>query len=178
MGKTASQEKLIILSDLWGHPNNTWLVKYTSALSSHFHIQNLDSCLLAQCPPKAHSETARHQHFVNGGIDIAVLQLANLISSPTALLAFSIGGTIAWKAGLRGLPITKLFALSATRLRYETQAPSFPIHLTYGSLDPYRPKPGWFQQLALNEHVLEEAKHDFYADPAYIPDLLQDFQNF
>lgn len=172
------KEKLILLSDLWGHPGNSWLAEYITLLQAHFQIQNLDSCELAQMPATALSEAERHQYFVQEGIDLAVQQLTNLLKTPTAILAFSIGGTIAWKAGLQGAPITKLYAASATRLRYETQKPHFPIQLAYGALDPYRPKQEWLATMGLKAKHFAASKHDFYAYNASISNIVQDFQNF
>ncbi|MEL6944601.1 MAG: alpha/beta hydrolase, partial [Bacteroidota bacterium] len=63
-----------------------------------------------------------------------------------SILAFSIGGTIAWKAALKGLKIKSLWAFSATRLRYEVERPNIPIQLFFGQKDEYRPSSNWFDR--------------------------------
>ena len=65
-------------------------------------------------------------------------------------MAFSVGGVVAWKAGLQGLKINNLVTVSSTRLRNETTTPDGKIKCYYGGLDKFRPKMNWFQQLKID----------------------------
>ena len=56
---------------------------------------------------------------MNSGIEIAVQTLLNKEKGEIKILAFSVGGTIAWKAALKGLKVSDLVAVSSNRLRYE-----------------------------------------------------------
>lgn len=115
------KHRLIILSDLWGVTDASWLSKYVDKLLEDFQVTFYSSCELAEMPRKNLSEEERHNFFVNGGLERAVKNLVELEKDRLTVLAFSIGGAIAWKACLKGLDVKKLYAISSTRLRYETE---------------------------------------------------------
>ena len=66
------------------------------------------------------------------------------------ILAFSMGGSIAWEAGLKGMDIGRLYAVSSTRLRLQTEKPACQLQLFYGSDDPFQPDASWFETLKLD----------------------------
>ncbi len=152
-----------MLSDLWGKQKSAWVNSYMELLSPTFEIIYYDSCTLGEINLINYSENAIHQQFINGGIDTAVTNLLEKEKREITILAFSIGGTIAWKAGLKGLKISNFFAVSSTRLRYETAKPNCPIYLCFGDLDNYRPAAGWFKGLAVaNFYTLNNETHHLY----------------
>ncbi len=159
------QNRLIIISDLWGTPKSDWLQLYISVLEPHFDIKYYDSCKLAGIDTTNYSQESLHQQFVKGGIDRAVRQLSRLETGKLTILAFSIGGTIAWKAGLLGLPIDNFYAISATRLRYERTTPDMNIHLYYGQKDQYQPSQEWFDLHHLNKNIFANENHECYKKP-------------
>lgn len=160
-------KKLIILSDLWGHANAAWLTQYTDVLHPYYDIKLYDSKTLAGIDKSLTDESIIHNCLVNGGIDQAVINLIAAEPESMSVLAFSIGGTIAWKAAMSGLRVEALIAISSTRLRYETAQPACDIMLCFGKSDPYKPDQAWFDQHKLIPYVFEGAGHDMYIDPAF-----------
>lgn len=161
--KTAkAKQKLIILSDLWGKEKSKWIAYYTEILGKHFDITYYDCCELGGIDKSEYSEESLHRQFVSGGIDMAVTTLLEKESNAANVLAFSIGGTIAWKASLLGLKTKSLIAVSATRLRYETEKPLTTIDLLYGTEDPYKPDSDWFQNMGIEENFIENEGHGLY----------------
>ena len=122
-----------------GINNNNWLSIYRSELESVFELEFYDCAKLGDVHIENNPEKDIHSQFINGGIDLAVSNLLKKETQPISILAFSIGGTIAWKACLMGLNINHLFAVSATRLRYETVKPNCNLVLQYGDLDENKP---------------------------------------
>lgn len=82
------------------------------------------------------------------------------------VLGFSMGGFIAWKASLLGLKTTHLFAISATRIRYETQKPDCTISLFYGSDDVTTPNKTWLKQMELDATFYPNEGHEMYQKEA------------
>jgi hypothetical protein len=162
------QNRLIILSDLWGFPKSDWMHLYIQNLAPHFDIKIYDSCQLANIDRSDYTQENLHQQFVKGGINHAVDQLLSLETDKVTVLAFSIGGTIAWKTGLLGLSMDNFYAISATRLRYEKEIPSTNIHLYYGKKDLYQPKQDWLASHHLNKITFENEDHDCYQKPECI----------
>lgn len=152
--------KLIILSDLYGFEEATWLEYYTNVLGSKFEIQLLDSCLLGEVTKT--NELDVHHQFINVGIECAVENLLRMVENPSIILAFSIGGTIAWKAVLKGLNISYLIAVSSTRLRKEMKKPECKIELIYGEKDLDRPNADWNKVMELKPHIFNGYHHNMY----------------
>ncbi|QOW10245.1 alpha/beta hydrolase [Kaistella flava (ex Peng et al. 2021)] len=159
--KSNNKQKIIIISDIWGKQNSDWISHYTSIVEKHFDVQLYDSCDLAEIDFFSEIENKHHQ-FINGGIEKAVASLLQKETDIVNILAFSIGGTITWKAALFGLKIQNLFAVSSTRLRYETQKLAGNIELFYGALDAYKPDENWFHLMELVENIYENEEHAFY----------------
>ncbi len=156
--------RLIILSDLWGKEKSDWLEFYLKKLNSTFQIRFYNSCELAGIDKSDFREHKIHEQFVNGGIDKAVEQLIQKEKGKMNVLSFSVGGIIAWKAGLKGLDIGHLFAISSTRLRNETNKPKCNMHLYFGENDLYMPKDDWFEKMNLKVKIIEKGEHEMYAD--------------
>ncbi len=168
------KQKLLILSDLWGIQKTTYLSQYTTLLQSKFDIQFLDCCKLGQVDTSNYTQENLHQQFVNGGIERAVEKLLKNYQQEVDILAFSIGGTIAWKANLAGLKVRNFYAISATRLRYETEKPSSQISLIYGALDAYQPQQNWFKQLGIsNYNIIKNQAHELYQKRTVIQQICE-----
>ena len=166
------KQKLIILSDLWGKKKSDWVNNYTELLSPIFNVVFYDSCDLGEIDVTDYSEKAIHEQFINGGIDTAVTNLLEKEKEEITVLAFSFGGSIAWKAGLKGLNIVNFFAVSSSRLRYEIIKPNCAIHLWFGGLDNYRPALNWFKKLSITEFtILKNDGHNLYTSSECILSL-------
>ncbi|MFH6936330.1 alpha/beta hydrolase [Flavobacterium sp. FlaQc-30] len=154
--------KLILLSDLWGIEKSDWMLQYTSILKQHFEIYYYDCRELGGLSKDKLLEENIHTQFLNGGIDTAVKKLLEIECEASAVVGFSIGGCIGWKACLSSLKVKHLFAISSTRLRYETEKPLAKIELLYGEKDCYKPDSSWFQQMKIKEKVCKNEEHELY----------------
>jgi hypothetical protein len=162
------KSKLIILSDLWGSENSLWTKEYLSKLESFFEISFYDCCEFAEITYANSTEESRHNQFVNGGIDKAVRNLNKLNIKDTIILGFSIGGTIGWKYALLNNNVIALFAISSTRLRYETIKPKCNIKLIFGNDDQYKPNENWITELNVKVELVSNIGHDIYKNKTYI----------
>lgn len=163
------KQKLIILSDLWGKQKSAWVNNYIELLSPTFDIVYYDCCALGEIDLTGSLENAIHEQFVNGGIDTAVTNLLEKEKGEVTVLSFSVGGSIAWKAGLKGLNIDNFFAVSSTRLRYETEKPNCPIYLYFGDLDNNRPAFDWFKKLSIAEFTIRKNDgHELYTSSEFV----------
>ncbi|MEN0049065.1 MAG: alpha/beta hydrolase [Bacteroidota bacterium] len=165
--------RLLLLSDLWGREKADWTTTYLKELSPYFECQYYDCCELGGIDKSVYEQEQLHQQFVHGGIEQAVENLLDLEQEKVCILAFSVGGTIAWKAALKGLPIQQLWAISATRLRYETERPDIPIHLIYGAKDDYRPSLDWFDKMKVDYEIVAAQGHNLYYDHSYFSRVLK-----
>lgn len=166
------KQQLLILSDLWGAKKAIYLPQYNTLLQAKYDIHFVDCCQIGQIDTSNYTQDKLHQQFVNGGIDLAVINLMKNYQQEVDILAFSIGGTIAWKANLSGLKVRNFYAVSATRLRYELEKPSSQIELFYGELDVYQPAKKWFNDLEISDyHIFEDEGHDIYQKPKIIPQI-------
>ncbi|OOG71850.1 alpha/beta hydrolase [Flavobacterium sp. A45] len=156
--------RLIILSDLWGKEKSKWVSDYVELLKDKFEIQYYDCCELGEIDKTNYVEENLHNQFINGGIEKAVANLLKTEKNPIDILAFSIGGTIAWKSALKGLNFRNLFAVSSTRLRYEDKTPNGIIKLYYGENDSNIPNNDWFETLSIDFEIIKNMEHDFYTE--------------
>ena len=156
------KSRLIILSDLWGKGKSDWVKYYTETLEQYFEIKYYDCCELAEIDISKYEEDYLHQQFINGGIEKAVENLVFNETEKVYIMAFSIGGFIAWKAMQSGLPSENLFAVSSTRLRNERQKPRGFIQLFYGENDAFQPDENWFLDLNLEIEIFKNEDHNFY----------------
>jgi pimeloyl-ACP methyl ester carboxylesterase len=159
---------LFILSDLWGKEKSDWISTYTELLEIKFDIQYFDCCELGEIDKNHYTEENLHNQFLNEGIEKAVDNLLKFEKSKIDVLAFSIGGTIAWKAALKGLNIGSLFAVSSTRLRYENEIPTCKLKLYYGETDSNKPSEDWFEKLSIDFEIIKYKEHSFYKEITFI----------
>lgn len=156
--------RLIILSDLWGKEKSAWVLVYIELLKDKFEIQYYDCCELGEIDKTNYTEESLHNQFINGGIEKAVENLLKTEKNQVNILAFSIGGTIAWKSALKGLNVRSLFAASSTRLRYEGETPNGSIKLYYGENDCNMPNNNWFETISIDFEIIKNKQHDFYTE--------------
>lgn len=168
------KSKLIILSDLWGIKRSNWTKTYLDILSKNFEIQYYDCCCLGGIDVSNYQETIIHKQFVTSGIKIAIKKLLELEKGRVNILAFSIGGIIAWKSEIQGLDIDKLYIVSSTRLRYETRKPSCYTKLFFGKNDTYKPSNYWLNKLKIKYKISENRSHNMYMKEDYAIELCEE----
>ncbi|TRX35353.1 alpha/beta hydrolase [Flavobacterium sp. ZT3R18] len=166
--------RLIILSDLWGKEKSDWVSNYVSLLKDKFEIQYHDCCELGAIDKTNYTEENLHSQFVNGGIETAVVHLLKAEKNQIDILAFSIGGTIAWKAALKGMNVRSLFAVSSTRLRYENEIPNGTIKLYYGENDSNKPDVNWFAKHSIDFEIIKNKEHDFYTEKDFATSICEE----
>jgi hypothetical protein len=159
--------RLIILSDVWGKEKSDWISGYLELLNDNFEIQYYDCCELGEIDKTNYIEEGLHSQFVNGGIQKAVANLLKIEKNQIDILAFSIGGTIAWKVALKGLNVRNLFAVSSTRLRYEDEIPNGAVKLYYGKNDKNKPSNDWFEKHSIDFEIIKNKEHDFYTEKEF-----------
>lgn len=161
MKSDEKKENLLILSDIDGLKNAAWISYYTLLLKDKFEIEILDSCVLAEIDSNVSKEKI-HKQMISFGIENAVLNLLRRKEKPKYILGFSIGGTIGWKATISGLNSKSLFAVSATRIRFETQKPKGILKTFFGKNDTFKPDLNWFKKLEIDNFEIPEETHEFY----------------
>ncbi|WP_103067987.1 alpha/beta hydrolase [Aquimarina sediminis] len=163
--------RLIILSDLWGKKKSHWIDFYIKELKDHFDITYYDCCELGNVDTSTYTEENIHKQFVNGRISTAVQNLLRLQKSKIHILAFSVGGVIAWKSAIENPNICTIFSVSSTRLRYETTKPKGKIQLYFGQNDIYKPEEKWFTKMDLDINIEDNTGHLVYTDPRFAKKL-------
>ncbi len=164
-------EKLVIISDMWGVKKGMWITSYFGYLQQYFDIVFYDAQQLGHVDVKVSTEENLHNAFVNGGIDTAVAHLLKKQQEPSHFLAFSTGGTIAWKAALAGLPMKSLTMVSPTRVRLETEKPDIPTRLVFGECDEFKPGMKWSRGLEVPLEIVPGFGHNLYSDEKIISDV-------
>lgn len=167
------KKRLIILSDLWGLEEAEWMDCYLKKLNPYFKIEFFDFRKLVGLDLSDNSEGKLHTGFVNGGIDRGVYKLGLQEKQTIIVLAFSVGGVIGWKAGLKGLKISSLYAISSTRLRYEKEKPDCKCILYFGANDQYKPDVEWFRDLELDLNLIDDQGHEMYHDEEFAKNICQ-----
>ena len=162
---TSMNSKLVIISDLFGI--SPWIQRYAELLESEFQITCYDSCKLAGIDRSYLSKDKLHSKLINGGINKAVITLSELETEETTVLAFSIGGTIAWKAALNNLKVNKFYAISSTRLRDEIHKPKCSIHLIFAENDEFKPEQSWFDKLNIESSIIKNQLHEVYKNESF-----------
>nr|WP_315193163.1 alpha/beta hydrolase [uncultured Flavobacterium sp.] len=169
--------RLIILSDLCGKEKSDWVSDYVEQLKDKFEIQFYDCCELGAIDSTNYTEESLHIQFVNGGIEKVIENLLEAEKNQIDILAFSVGGTIAWKAALKGLDIRNLFAVSSTRLRFEEDIPNGVIKLYYGENDINKPSNNWFEKHSINFEIIKNKGHNFYTQKEYATSICNEILN-
>jgi len=164
-------EKLVILSDMWGVKKGLWITSYFGYLQQYYDIEFHDCQQLGHVDVTVNTEENVHKAFVEGGIDTAVAHLLKKHSEPAHYLAFSTGGTIAWKAATKGLPMKSLTAISPTRIRFEEQAPACETDIVFGGKDDFRPDTSWSRKVGVDVNVVPNFGHQLYSDEKIISDV-------
>lgn len=168
-------KSLLLLSDMWGQRQWQWLALYEQALQVHFQVQRLDVCTLGHLNTSIYESDTLHQQFLDGGITQAVNELLKFQAPNLYIIAFSIGGTIAWKAMEKGLQVKQCYAVSATRLRYETTPAKYPTKLFYGNNDPFRPNDIWLKNINLSYKLFPDQAHECYKNSKIAAAITHDF---
>ena len=171
------QPRLIILSDLWGKEKSDWVFDYVERLKNKFEIQFYDCCELGAIDSTDYTEESLHLQFVNGGIQTGIENLLEAEENQIDVLAFSVGGTIAWKAALKGLNVRLLLAVSSTRLRHEEEIPNGVIKLYYGENDINKPSSNWFEKHSINYEIIKNKGHHFYTQKEFAISICNEILN-
>ena len=132
---------------------------------------------MANINPTVETHENVHSEFVNGGICTAVAHLLKKETEPAHYLGFSMGGTIAWKAGLMGLPMKSIYTVSSTRIRAEESKPECDVTALFGDTDIYRPKLDWHERVGVKSDVISGFGHTMYADEKIISRVCLDLLN-
>ena len=170
-------ERLLVLSDMWGIKKGLWITSYFGYLQQYYDIEFYDVQQLGNLDIPVMTGENIHKAFVEGGIDTAVAHLLKKEKETCHVLAFSTGGTIAWKAGLKGLPMKSLTAVSPTRIRFENQAPDCEINLIYGACDQFKPSMKWAKDVGVEFKMIPNFGHELYSDEKIINDVSMDMLN-
>ncbi len=165
-------EKLLVLSDMWGVKKGLWITSYFGYLQQYYDIQFYDCQQLGNIDEVVNNQENLHRAFVEGGIDTAVAHLIRKEKTASHVLAFSMGGTIAWKAALAGLPIKSLTTVSATRIRMEEQKPGCAdLNLIFGECDTFKPDMNWANRVGVALNVIPSFGHELYSDEKIISEV-------
>jgi hypothetical protein len=70
-----------------------------------------------------------------------------------------------------GLNMKNLFAVSSTRLRYETEKPNGRIELFFGENDVHKPSNDWLRTMKIGSHILSHESHELYRKPEFAQKL-------
>lgn len=161
-------ERLVILSDMWGSRRGLWITSYLGYLQQYFDIVYYDSQELAGLDLLVKTRENLCKALVEGGYDTAVAQLLAKEKTPSHYLAFCSGGTVAWRAALKGLPMNSLYAISPLWLEKETEKPDCAVKLLYGELHQERPAVDWAEEVGAHMHVEPQFGRELYSDEKII----------
>ena len=89
-------------------------------------------------------------------------------------LTFCAGGTIAWSAALRGLPMKSLLAVSPLWLHQQSETPHVPVKLMYGEYMDNRPSEAWAEQMGVQMEVVPRFGRELYSDEKIIQQVCQE----
>jgi len=166
------KKEVIIISDMWGAGKSTWLKNFQHALLADYKIKFYDACRLGQIDISQYEEENLHKQFIDSGIENGINNLIRIEKEPKIYITCSIGGIMAWKAAMAGLPIDQLIAISPTRLRMETDIPDCDFQLYFGKDDPHTPDLIWLEAFAKNRYQLMDGDHQIYGDNDVVEKIL------
>ena len=167
-------ERLVVVSDMWGSKKGLWITSYLGYLQQYFNIVFYDSRDLAQIDKTKGSSEELYNAFVDGGMELAVSQLLAKENEKSHYLTFCAGGTIAWFAALKGLPIKSLYAISPINLQQIDEAPSCPVTLLFGELQEDRPSTEWAIKTKSIMEVIPNFGNEMYSDEKIIKKVCLD----
>lgn len=156
------KKEIIVISDLWGKSKSNWFDKYVEKLGDNYTLKYYDACLLGEVETEPYEQDQLHHQFVQFGINNAIDNLLELEKSNRIYIGCSVGGVIAWKAGLKGLPIEKLITISSTRLRKESKAPNCQLYNFFGNNDVHKPNSEWLNSSIYGATFIIDGSHDIY----------------
>ena len=164
-------QKVLLLSDLWGHLDALWADSFKNILDPSYLIEFIDMVKLGNIDTSIPDETLLHKQFLKTGISRASRALLNMVNLTDIVIGCSIGGVIAWKAALQGLSLKKMICISSTRLRYEKHSPDVSTKLIFGKDDPYKPDDNWFDSLSVDYKTVAGG-HEIYKNNQIIKEYI------
>lgn len=166
------KENIILLSDLLGTKDSDWMEKFKRGLSNRYKLKFYDVRVLGGIDTTIEDENEIHKQFVTFGIRKAIKKLTELEPKMKPYIGCSIGGVIAWKAGLEGLKVESLTTLSSTRLRLENEKPNCPIKMYFGESDKFKPGAAWLDQMNCEYEIIKGKGHNFYKDEKIVTKII------
>ena len=167
-------KRLVILSDMWGAKKGMWITSYLAYLQPYFDIVFYDCRQLANIDVPLNTSENVYKAFVDGGMDLAVRHLLKKENEPAHYLTFCAGGTIAFDAALKGLPMESLYAVSPIDLESFEETPDCPITLVFGDQDADIPDYLWADSRGIQMHLIDKYGHELYSDDKVITMICQD----
>ncbi len=164
-------ERLVVISDMYGAKKGLWITSYLGYLQQYFDIVYHDSKELANIELEVCSDENIYKAFKEGAMDTAVAHLLKKERLESHYLTFCAGGSIAWKAGLMGLPMKSLFAISPLDLEAFDWKPECPVNLLYGEYGDFEkklPSEDWVRHIGVDMEVVPKFGHDLYSDEKII----------
>lgn len=169
-------ERLVIVSDMWGSKKGLWITSYLGYLQQNFNIVFYDSRDLAQIDKTKGTTEELYEAFVDGGMALAVSQLLARENEKSHYLTFCAGGTIAWYAALKGLPMKSLYAVSPMNLQQINEAPPCPVTLLFGEIQEDRPTTEWAIKTNSILEVVPNFGRELYSDEKIVKKVCLDLQ--
>ena len=154
-----------------GSKRGLWITSYLGYLQQYFDIEFYDSTQLANIDIAVHTDENVYKAFVDGGLDTAVAHLLKIEHIESHYLAFCAGGTIAWKAGMMGLPMKSLHAVSPLGLENFDWKPECPVKLIYGEYGDFKrniPGKAWADKVSVPMEIMPKFGGDLYSDEIII----------
>lgn len=156
--------KVLILSDMHGIPSgNNYYINETISLCKKMGYESIVCSSIELADINSATLEPIHTAFVRGGIEKAANKLCDLSDTFSAVIGFSVGGTILYKALQKKPQLTDtLICVSATRLRFEKERAPCRTIAIYGDRDEHIPAQGWEKIIQCELHLIADATHDFY----------------
>ena len=137
-------------------------------MQQHFDIVFYDIQQLSNIDFVALTSDDKCQQFIQEGLETAVAHLLKKESIPSHYLTFCSGGTIAWHAGLKGLPMKSLFAIAPKGLNTVEGKLSCTTNLVFGEYHKGIPSDEWIQQMDVSSEVIPNFGEGLYSDEVII----------
>lgn len=167
-------ERLVILSDLWGAKKGLWITSYLGYLQQYFDIVYYDSSQLAEMKLDFPTSKNISEAFEKGGMERAVKNLLSKENEDSHYLTFCVGGTIAWHAALKGLPVRSIYSVSPILLHREEKMPGCPVTLVYGEYAKNRPSREWAIRMGATMEIIPRFGQECYSDEKIIQKVSKD----